>query len=277
MLNSLDENEFYQIDDQIYFLGSDVNYLTSYLKQNNLKKLFIRFDAKINNLEFLYEMGFLESLSVPELSKDINIEPIYSLKNLTSLDFNNLDSQIEIKQFRNLENIAFNGNSNVLLEGCHSVKNIFIRDLEDFLKIPTINSVKKLKILGYKSIDLKNIENAFPNINDFTLIFAKKLESVFYLKNLKLKTLELEKINDKCKFDDLINCKTIESLYLRTKVGNCNFIEAMPDLKILFCNEVTSGDLTPIFFSELEKAYIKKISKKSTHSKADLKEKFGEW
>lgn len=277
ILSALSNNELYKIDDQVYFAGNDTDTLISKLKDSGLKKLFIRHDAKLTDLDFLYNLDFLEGLSIPELPKHIDTSPIYALQKLRSLDWNNSSSKLEAKKLKNLETLAFNGDSNILLDNCNNIKEIFIRELGDFLQLPIMSSVNKLKVLGYKSINLKNIDKTFPNIDDFSLVSAKKLESIFYLKNLELKVLELEKINRKCNFGDLINCKTIEFLYLRTKIDNCEFIEYMPNLKLLFCNEIESGDLNPLFFSTLEKVYIKKISKNSTHTKKELKEKFGEW
>lgn len=277
ILSILSNNELYKIDDQVYFAGNDTDTLVSKLKDSGLKKLFIRHDAKLTDLDFLYKLDFLEGLSIPELPKHIDTSPIYALKKLRSLDWNNSSSKLEIKKIKNLETLAFNGDSNILLDNCNNIKEIFIRELEDFLQIPIMSSVNKLKVLGYKSTSLKNIDKSFPNIDDFSLVSAKKLESISCLKNLELKVLELEKINKKINFGDLMHCKKIEFLYLRIKIDNCKFIEYMPNLKLLFCNEIENGDLNPLFFSILEKVYIDKISKNSTHTRKDLKEKFGEW
>lgn len=277
MLDPINQSEFYEIDDRIYFIGSDVSALISYLKKSNCKKLFIRFDVKINNLDFLYELDFLESLSIQELHKDISIEPIYSLKNLIALEWYDVKHKLEVNRFYCLEELSFAYSENIILEENKKLKKVYIGKIDNFSKIPLMPSVKELKILGYKGTDLEFINKCFPNLIGFTLVFAKKLKSLEFLESLNLKLLELERINKNCDLSNLRNCQNMEQLYLRDRIENCNFIKDMTNLKIFFCKEIMDGNLEPIFNSSLEDVYIVKIPKNSTHTKIDIKEKFGEW
>lgn len=276
-MTDFNQKGLYLIDNTIYLQNPNIECLLDFFKKYSCEKLFITHEANLKNLEFLYELPFLKALSIPEMKENIDLSPIYDLKNLQTLDWFDINNRLEVNRISQLEELSFTYSKNIILEGNKIVKEVYIRELPDFSKIPCMQSVEKLKVLGYKNISLEFINCSFPNLIDFTLVSAKKLESLKCLEFLELNTLELEKINKSCDLSILEKCKIIEALYLRIKIENCAFITNMPNLKIFFCNEVIDGNLEPIFKSNLEKVYISKIPKTAHYTKQDIQTKFGKW
>lgn len=228
----------------------------NYIQNKNIKSIYLTFfkSKKINDLEFLKELKFIEEVNLNDLNIDYSgLYQINSLKKIT-LDVKNKYQQLDFSYFPKLEYLSVDWYQNFPdLSKNENLKELSIWKFKpkskSFAELSLPKNLEKLTFTQSNIISLEGLE--LHNLKQFEGHYCSALESVKgidqFCNNLNILIL------DYCKklttYEDLKHAVYINKIIL----GDCGDMQNLKWLKelkqmnhISFWNtNIVDGDITP--------------------------------
>ena len=194
----------------------------------------------------------LEELKYYHTKHTINVDALINLKQLHIYNFNSKELE-ELKNMISLENLTLWDAKNTNLNGLHqltSLRNIEIVRLKKLSNLDGLCKADKLESLQLYSCN---------SLNDLGA-----LKDIPKLKHLSI--VKCKQLND---LSQLAPNHSIEVIYISI-LKDLDFVKTMYNLKRLAFDDVTSGDLSPLFESESLESVSMESKKKYGYSEGEV-------
>ena len=238
--------------------GNNLQNEIKYIIDNNINSIYLsHFNShKIENLDFLNEISFIECININDLN--LSYEPILKLNRLKKaiLSINKKEQKIDFSQFSNLESLSCDW-----YEGFPDlINNKKLNELRLWKfnpKSKSLNSLKLPKTILKLHLNQTNISD----LNGFESIFLEEFEC-YYCRNLisldgianfseGIKTIIIENAKNLTNYLELIRCCKLNKLILTNcgEVENISWIKHLQNLKhfAFWGTNIIDGDLSLCF------------------------------
>lgn len=216
----------------------------------HLHKLALRAD-KVFTIDFSL-FPKLEELKYYHTKHTINVETLINLKQLHIYNFNSKELE-ELKNMVLLENLTLWDAKNTNLNGLEKLTNLRNIEIVRSKKMSNLDGLCKANKL--ESVLLYSCNS----LND-----PRALKDIPNLKDLSIEKCKL--LND---LSQLAPNNSIEKIFIST-LKDLDFVKTMYNLKRLAFNDVTSGDLSPLFESESLESVCMESKKKYGYSEREV-------
>jgi len=223
----------------------------------NLEELSINSDSieQIINFEALYELKFLKHLNflwMHDWSKTVQNETL-DLGKLKALTYFESDYNEHIVNIHHCSPLEYLG-----------LWNYKATDLDDLSTLPYLQMLR-LSVSSMKTLDFNG---SFSQLKEFWITHDKTITSIDAMGKCPV----LEKIYiEKCSKLKDINLASDSLLTLELdKVSNLNFLNQLPNLKVLSFKNLLDGDMSPLFQRKWENVHF--YPGKRPHYSHSLKE-----
>lgn len=231
---------------------------------NGLRIISILSDQKIDNLDFLGEMAFLDTLEISSID-DYNFNFLYNLHNLKRLSIEIYGkSIIDLTEMTGLQSLFLYWRKNI--KGLNKCQNLRKLGIYGYKKVTLeylsdLHNLKELQLKSSSINSLKGIEHFF-NIEHISLGNCRILDTINDLNGLKkLKILDFNsctKINDFSGLTDLpsleelrlIDCKEILSVSFIKKLKSLNTVIISGNTKVIDNNLEALKGITNVKYSK---------------------------
>lgn len=194
----------------------------------------------------------LEELKYYHTKHTINVDALINLKQLHIYNFNSKELE-ELKNMISLENLILWDAKNTNLNGLHQLTNL--RNIE------IVRSKKLSNLDGLCKAD---------KLESVQLYSCNSLNDLGALKDIpKLKHLSIEKCKQLNDLSQLAPNHSIEAINISI-LKDLDFVKTMYNLKRLAFDDVTSGDLSPLFESESLESVCMESKKKYGYSEREV-------
>lgn len=239
----------------IFKSGYDKNFVFSVLSEKCLDGIRVNTRwENINNLGFLSEYDFLESLDIVGIG-DFDFSFLSSLKKIKRLSISLVgDNIIDLSNQANLESLSIQWRKGKILglDKCIKITSLCLVDYseKDFSPVSSLLSLEDLKV---KTALINNCDGleSLTKLKSILLGNCKKLSSLDGLGILKnVTSLSFDLCPQIKNYDEIGNLHNLENLQITDckGVGSIKFIESLPGLKrlsLLGNTDVLDGNLMP--------------------------------
>lgn len=280
MYSMFDESGVYDNGSYLCLDVSNIDTAINYVKTNKIKDICINNfteDKKKVDLTFLKDLAFLKKIYINSSLLEITgIEVLYDLEKLEDLVWF-CEEALNIKKFNNLKSLAVLYPENMNFQSS-TITKLEVSHLESIKYILGIVNLEVLTLRSYEGESIYHIDE-FEYLNSLTMRVAKKLVNIESLNRcLKLQFLEFEKIRKDLELEPLSKCSNLAELYIYNKIKNCDFINNMKSINLLLCEEILSGELSPLFNNnKLRNVKLLGYKKYYNHSKKEFENRFDSW
>ncbi len=231
-------------------LQSEINYII----ENKILSIYLSkfLSKKIDNIEFLKDISFIEKININDLS--VNYSPIIELNGLKKaiLSINSKEQKIDFSHFKLLESLTCdwfddfpNFNKNDRLKELNIWKfNPKSKSLGS-LKLPKV--IQKFHLSQTNIEDLNGLESI--SLEEFECYYCRNLKSLKGLSNFaeNIKTIIIENARNLTDYTALKSCSKLSKLILTNcgDIENINWISDLKNLKhfTFFGTNIIDGDL----------------------------------
>ncbi len=252
---------YHDIDGQDY-LVVESDKLEQYifcLTKRNIKRIVLaeEFGYRLNTLDFIEKVPFLEGLKIAESCNIKDFGILYKLKNIVYLSLPKNKYPLDFSYFPNLSELITSWNTKYVdLEKCNKLKWLWIVSFntksQTFRDIPSFKNLQHLTVVWS---NVKSFRELAPQaaLKQIDLEYCTKLESLEGVEISKNSLIHLQ-INNSKKLnnhDFVTQLENLEILRLNAcgEVDNIRFLRQMHKLNsfAFVDTNVLDGDLSPLF------------------------------
>lgn len=229
-----------------------------YIKHKRIKSIYLTYfkSKKIDNLDFLKELNFIEKVNFNDL--DIEYTGLYHLENLNNitLSVKNKSQHLDYSKFYKLEILSIDWYNNFPdLSKNENLKELSIWKFKpkskSLAELSLPNNLKKLHITESNILSLEGLE--LDNLKEFEGHYCNTLETVKGIKNFSknLNVLILDYCKKLNSYEDIKFAENIQKLILGNSgdIQNLNWLKNLKKVNhFTFVNtKLTDGDTSPCF------------------------------